>query len=122
MGTNKFPIKTFESFLNPVVEFKKKVYSSKGTPLSISPGKADASERGYNSFSIDIHEIEEGDEKKIPIRELTDSISIELFPDWVNKNGFDSHISKMLNQGEQVGEILSLVVRLVCPKINFVIE
>ena len=91
----KFDIKTYESFSSPVVEYKKKVYDKDGNILTISPGKHDPTERGYNSFSIDIHEIEVTDDHKSSIRQMTESISIELLPDWVNKADFESYLPKI---------------------------
>lgn len=118
----KFDIKTYESFSAPVVEYKKKVYDKDGNALTISPGKENITERGYNSFTIDIHEIEGGDDNKTSIRKITESISIELLPDWVNRPGFESALPKIINKGETAKEVLALAIRLVCPKINFVIE
>lgn len=122
MGTNRFKIKTFESFLTPVVEFKKRVYDSSGDILQISPGKNNSLERGENSFSIDIHEINQKDDSKINIRNLTEQITIELIPDWCNKKTFENNLPNILNKGENPEETLELIIRLVCPKINFVIE
>ena len=122
MGTQRFNIKTFESFTSPVIEYKKRVYDSTGSTLPISPGKVNPQERGENSFSIDIHEIIKEDDTKINIRKLTEEITIELIPDWVNKAGFESKLPKILNKGETPDETLALIVRLVCPKINFVLE
>ncbi len=53
---------------------------------------------------------------------MTDTISIELYPDWTNKSGFESKLPKLLNTGENPNEVLVLAIRLVCPKLNFVIE
>lgn len=122
MGTQKFNIKTFESFSTSIVEFKKRVYDSQNIQLRISPGKANPHERGENSFSIDIHEIEKEDETKDNLRKLTDTISIELIPDWVNKKSFEEKLKKVINKNESPNEVLSLAIRLVCPKINHVIE
>lgn len=122
MGSKKFEIKTYESFATPVVEYKKKVYDKDGIALPISPGKDNIHERGENSFSIDIHEIIGDDDSKVSIRKKMESISIELFPDWINKSVFESKLPKILNKGENPNDALALVVRLVCPQINFVIE
>lgn len=122
MGTKKFGIKTFESFTTPVIEFEKKVYDHDGNALPITLGKEEPTVRGFNSFSIDIHEIEEDEENKKPIREVTDSITVELIPDWVNKTGFDDTVNDFLNKGEKADEILALAIRLVCPRINYVVE
>ncbi len=122
MGSQKFNIETFESFLSPVIEYKKRVYDSNGNMLHISPGKAISTERGESSFSIDIHEINKEDDTKESIRTLTEEITIELIPDWVNKDGFESKLQKILNKGESPDETIALTIRLVCPKINYVIE
>lgn len=122
MGTKKFSIKTFESFTTPVVEFEKKVYDHDGNALLITPGKKEPTVRGFNSFSIDIHEIGEEEESKRPIREVTESITVELLPDWVNKKGFDDTVDNLLNKGEKADEILALEIQLVCPRINYVVE
>lgn len=122
MGTKKFGIKTFESFTTPVVEFEKKVYDNEGNSLPITPGKEEPNVRGFNSFSIDIHEIGVEDDNKRLIREVTKAITIVLIPDWVNKTGFDDTVANLLNKGEKSDEILAMVIRLVCPRINYVVE
>src|SRR6185503_19212924 len=111
MGTQKFNIRTYESFSTSVVEFRKRIYDNQNTELKISPGKANPFERGENSFSIDIHEIEAQDETKNSLRKLTDTISIELIPDLVNKIGFEEKLSKVVNNGENPQEVLSLAIR-----------
>lgn len=121
MGTKKFEIKTYESFSGPVVEFKKIVHDQNGNVLLISPGKENPNERGYNSFSIDLHEIEHGDEK-FPIRKFTESIFIELLPDWINKSSFDLELNRIINKGEIAQDTIALSVKLICPRLNFVIE
>lgn len=122
MGTQKFPIKTFESFSNAVVEFKKRIYDSKGNQLKISPGKANPFERGENSFSIDLHEIELEDSLMVELRRLTDSIQIELIPDWVSKAAFEEKLPKIINSGENSKDVLALAIRVVCPVLNLVLE
>lgn len=123
MGTKKFGIKTFESFTSPVVEYIKKVYDEGDRSLPITPGSTEQMIRGYDSFSIDIHQISSEDEEtKKPIRDLTRSIAIELIPDWVNIKSFENHIAKVINTNEDPNDVLCLAVRLVCPKINYVIE
>ena len=121
MGVKKFGIKTYNFFQQPVVEYKKKVYDKDGHALHISPGKSNPEIRDFTSFGVDIHEIE-GKEKSIPIRELTDSIAIELIPDWVDKDDFDETIRSIINESERPEEILRVAIRLVCPKLNYVID
>jgi len=122
MGVKKFDIKTYESFSGAVVEYKKMVFDKNGQLLTISPGKNSPTERGENSFSIDIHEIGEIDENKKPLREITNSISIQLLPDWINKIDFESKLFSVINKGEAAEDSLALSIRIVCPKINYVIE
>jgi len=96
MGIKKFDIRTYHSFKTPVVEFEKRIYDKDGNTMIITPGKDDPTIRGFNSLSIDIHEIGEDDESKKPIRKVTDGISIELIPDWVNKVDFYEKVLKIL--------------------------
>ncbi|MDF3078640.1 MAG: hypothetical protein K0S09_2529 [Sphingobacteriaceae bacterium] len=122
MGSQKFEIKTYQCFTSPVVEYIKRVYDLSGNILPISPGKETPTARGYNSFSIDLHEIRRSDEGTIPLRELSLAIIIELLPDWVDRLKFESDLPKILNNGEDANSSLALTIRLVCPKLNFVIE
>jgi hypothetical protein len=121
MGTNKFGIKTFESFTGPVVEFEKRIFDGDNRPFVINPGKEDPTLRGFDSFSLDMHEVEHaGNTTKL--RDFTNAISIELIPDWVNKQLFDSRIGSIINPKENPRDVLSLAVQLICPRINYVIE
>lgn len=122
MSTVHLDIKTFESFSGPVVEFKKRIYDQDGKPLLISPGKVNPYEKGGNSLSINIHEIDTGNDSKALLRDITESISIDVTPDWINKVSFENKLPDILNTDEEGNQVLALAVRLVCPKINFVIE
>ena len=111
MSTQIFQIAPYKSFNKPVVEYEKKIYNNNGNNI-------DKFKRGYNSFSIDIHEIEEGE----PIRKKNPFIDIELTPDWCDKKNIHESIQEKINDGENPEDVISLSIRLICPKIKYVIQ
>lgn len=122
MGTKKFSVQTYSRFNYPVIEFKKRILDDKNNSLKINLGGQDEYEKGVNSTSIDIHKIECDSNKFCYLRELTSTISVELIPEWVNKDDFGKKISKILFDEESPEETLRLNVRIWCPEINYVID
>ncbi len=122
MGTHNFHIKTFRSFDSSVIDFSKRILDKDDNIMIISPGKTDPYSRNHNSNSISIHEIHDINNNAINLRDFTESIKIELTPNFVNKKTFDTSILKILNANEDPYDTIAVSINATCPKLNYVID
>lgn len=122
MGSKKFAVQTYTRFNYPVIEFRKRILDDKNNSLKINPGGQDEYEKGVNSTSIDIHKIEDNGNKFTYLRELTSTVTVELIPEWINREDFNKKIKGILFEEESPEDALRMNVRIWCPEINYVID